>query len=162
MQNLGLHELRPTCKNCSINKTFFVYYPVCMLNPTLYIFVCLSVTILKAIIYDVTYKNTDKLFKCFHILTRVVWYWSSPHTLWALWCYNAHGICSHMFGNGNHSEGTSGKYRRTLVSDMFCEPGTDRDKYSFVSLTVTLSWELRYFWVLLGTHKIMRRQGDVI
>lgn len=142
--SLGLHV-----KTVASIKPFFVYYPVCTLNPTSYIYIYI-VTIPKAITYDVTYKNTDKLFTRFHILTRVAWYWSSPHTLWALWCYNAHGICSHMFGNGNHSEGTSGKYRRTLVSDMFCEPETDRDKYSFVSLTVTLSWELRILLSAFG------------
>lgn len=142
--SLGLHV-----KTVASIKPFFCLLS-CLHVFYIYIYIYLSVTIPKAITYDVTYKNTDKLFKRFHILTRVAWYWSSPHTLWALWCYNAHGICSHMFGNGNHSEGTSGKYRRTLVSDMFCEPETDRDKYSFVSLTVTLSWELRILLSAFG------------
>lgn len=33
-----------------------------------------------------------------------------------------------MFGNGNHSRETSGKYHRTLVSDMFSEPENDKNK----------------------------------
>lgn len=72
----------------------------------------------------------DILTFCSHIkvktLTGVVGYCSSPHTSWALWCYNARGICSHMFGNGNHSKETSGKYHRTLVLGMFSEPENDR------------------------------------
>lgn len=72
------------------------------------------------------------------ILTGVVWYCSSPHTWWALWCYNARGTCSRTFGNGNHSKETSGKYRRRLVSDTFSEPVNDRKKYFFSS--DTLQW----------------------
>lgn len=64
-------------------------------------------------------------------LTGVVWYCSSPHTSWALWCYNAHGICSRTFGNGNHSKETSGKYHRMLASDMSSEPVKDREMYIY-------------------------------
>lgn len=106
--------------------------------------VCLSVPIfhyswcnVQMYCYRLYWQVTDGLFTlCSHfkvkILTGVVWYCSSPHTSWALWCYNAHGICSRTFGNGNHSAETSGIYHRTLVSDMFYEPENDRKKKAYM------------------------------
>ena len=83
-------------------------------------------------------------------LTGVVWYCSSPHTSWALWCYNAHGICSRTFGNGNHSKETSGKYHRRLVSDMSSGPEIDRKRKAHTFLcqgqvysSVRTSWMLQ-------------------